>query len=201
MRAVGSSIGSVVMGADGRTLRVDEDECYHEIEHTPERARLLGEWDRLGLGLGDERTPEQKQAWRAHLWHAHLTNMSGAKARRAPSVARGARPRGQRGRRARRAASRGACRAGPGDDGPEPPPRPRDVTGPRLPTRGGGLVIHCPECGAGIIPAETASAFLEAAQDRLHARVEAALAPLPAGPEQSGAESVSPARRALGRAA
>jgi len=128
VRAVGSSIGGVVMGADGRMLRVDEDECYHEIEHTLERARLLGECDRIGLGLGDERTPEQKQAWRAHLWHAHLANMSGVRARRAPSVARGARPRGQRGRRARRAASRGACRAGPGD--PDPPPRPRDVTGP-----------------------------------------------------------------------
>lgn len=62
-------------------------------------------------------------------------------------------------------------------------------------------MIRCPECGAGIIPAETASAFLEAAQDRLHARVEAALAPLPAGPERSGEESVSAARRALGRAA
>jgi len=46
-------------------------------------------------------------------------------------------------------------------------------------------VIRCPECGAGIIPAETASAFLEAAQDRLLARVEAALDPLPVGPERS----------------
>ncbi len=121
------------MGADGRTLRVGEDERYHEIEHTPEQARLLGEWDRLGLGLSDhERTPEQRRAWRAHLWHAHLANMYRAKARRAPTVARGARPRGRRGRRARRAARRGACRAGPGDDGPEPPPRPRDVAGRHL---------------------------------------------------------------------
>lgn len=131
VRAVGSSIGAIVMGADGRTLRVGEDERYHEIEHTPEQARLLGEMDRLGLGLGDERTPEQKQAWRAHLWHAHLANVYRAKARRAPSVARGARPRGRRGRRARRAARRGACRAGPGDEGPEPPP-PGDVAGRRL---------------------------------------------------------------------
>lgn len=132
VRAVGSSVGAIVMGADGRTLRVDEDECYHEIVRTPKQAHLLGEWDRLGLGLGDERTPEQKQAWRAHLWHAHLMNMSGVRARRAPSVARGARPRGQRGRRARRAARRGACRAGPGDPDPdpEPEPEPDDVAGP-----------------------------------------------------------------------
>jgi len=54
---------------------------------------------------------------------------------------------------------------------------------------------RCAECGAPFVPAETPSAYLEAAQDRLHARVEAALDPLSAGPERPDEESVSAGRQ------